>query len=375
MLVERSTTSGSSTGRCIGAALVGAGEMRAPRIAMKRRKAPPAKMTSAASAHEHRGEKILHALSAYSAGRFLQQKPKRPKEMAQSSPDNPKNLFASGRPAPTLRLSPGEQGDLLPNRGAHRQSEQRPDTAFAEIGAGQGSGPDVSRPGAPPGTIAKSISAYDMAFSDAIYGKAPRFRLSKERLAQLMLGPRRVRPPDRTWLRRASGRQHHLLRLRRHGCDQELQGQQRGPRLDGNHASRASPALARRATSSCTCGCGTREPLSASSRPSASSASTSSTARSISATTPRSLHPSPWLAPASRRRPEWRSRHAPRSPGLPATSVDSPPDVAESWCSSALTNAVMVVGPNGEVLQPSGGSPATRRRFWSSAWQLPGLSA
>src|SRR5208282_563409 len=35
------------------------------------------------------------------------------------------------------------------------------------------------------GTIAKSISAYDMVFSDAIYGKAPRY-VSRERL-KLML--------------------------------------------------------------------------------------------------------------------------------------------------------------------------------------------
>ena len=35
------------------------------------------------------------------------------------------------------------------------------------------------------GTIAKSISAYDMAFSDAIYGKAPRY-VSRERLALML---------------------------------------------------------------------------------------------------------------------------------------------------------------------------------------------
>jgi hypothetical protein len=36
------------------------------------------------------------------------------------------------------------------------------------------------------GTIAKSISAYDMTFSDAIYGKSPRY-VSQDRL-DLMLG-------------------------------------------------------------------------------------------------------------------------------------------------------------------------------------------
>ena len=35
------------------------------------------------------------------------------------------------------------------------------------------------------GTIAKSISAYDMSFSDAIYGKAPRY-VSRERLGLML---------------------------------------------------------------------------------------------------------------------------------------------------------------------------------------------
>ena len=39
--------------------------------------------------------------------------------------------------------------------------------------------------GAASGTIAKSISAYDMSFSDAIYGKAPRY-VSQERLALML---------------------------------------------------------------------------------------------------------------------------------------------------------------------------------------------
>ncbi|SVE00843.1 uncharacterized protein METZ01_LOCUS453697, partial [marine metagenome] len=56
---------------------------------------------------------------------------------------------------------------------------------FAEIGAGQ----EVARPffqaGAAAGTVAKSISAYDMKFSDAIYGKAGRY-VSKGRLMQML---------------------------------------------------------------------------------------------------------------------------------------------------------------------------------------------
>src|SRR3984893_13191038 len=56
---------------------------------------------------------------------------------------------------------------------------------FAEIGAGQEAARDFFHAGGASGTIAKSISAYDMVFSDAIYGKAPRY-VSRERL-KLML--------------------------------------------------------------------------------------------------------------------------------------------------------------------------------------------
>src|ERR1700758_1923231 len=71
---------------------------------------------------------------------------------------------------------------------------------FAEIGAGQ----EVARwffsVGGAAGTVAKTISAYDMAVSDALYGPTPRY-VSRQRLeamlehefAQLVkqLGPRR----------------------------------------------------------------------------------------------------------------------------------------------------------------------------------------
>ena len=52
---------------------------------------------------------------------------------------------------------------------------------FAEIGAGQEVAREFFHAGGASGTIAKSISAYDMVFSDAIYGKAPRY-VSRERL-------------------------------------------------------------------------------------------------------------------------------------------------------------------------------------------------
>src|ERR1700704_6229187 len=56
---------------------------------------------------------------------------------------------------------------------------------FAEIGAGQEVAREFFHAGGASGTVAKSISAYDMVFSDAIYGKSPRY-VSRERL-DLML--------------------------------------------------------------------------------------------------------------------------------------------------------------------------------------------
>src|SRR5712672_3347657 len=56
---------------------------------------------------------------------------------------------------------------------------------FAEIGAGQEVARQFFQAGGAAGTIAKSISAYDMKFSDEIYGKAARY-VSKERLAKML---------------------------------------------------------------------------------------------------------------------------------------------------------------------------------------------
>ncbi len=56
---------------------------------------------------------------------------------------------------------------------------------FAEIGAGQEVARHFFQAGGASGTIAKTISAYDMAFSDAIYGKAPRY-VSRERLGLML---------------------------------------------------------------------------------------------------------------------------------------------------------------------------------------------
>ncbi len=56
---------------------------------------------------------------------------------------------------------------------------------FAEIGAGQEVARVFFQVGGASGTIAKTISAYDMTFSDAIYGKAPRY-VSHERLSLML---------------------------------------------------------------------------------------------------------------------------------------------------------------------------------------------
>src|SRR6476660_3240971 len=56
---------------------------------------------------------------------------------------------------------------------------------FAEIGAGQEVVRWFFRVGGAAGTIAKSISAYDMTVSDAIYGKADRY-VCRQRLEAML---------------------------------------------------------------------------------------------------------------------------------------------------------------------------------------------
>src|SRR6202142_3771769 len=75
---------------------------------------------------------------------------------------------------------------LTTTRKARRINFEAPlSGTIAEIGAGQEVAREFFHAGGASGTIAKSISAYDMVFSDAIYGKAPRY-VSRERL-KLML--------------------------------------------------------------------------------------------------------------------------------------------------------------------------------------------
>jgi hypothetical protein len=56
---------------------------------------------------------------------------------------------------------------------------------IAEIGAGQETARWFFRVGGAAGTIAKAISAYDMQFSDSIYGESPRY-VSRDRLGAML---------------------------------------------------------------------------------------------------------------------------------------------------------------------------------------------
>ncbi len=56
---------------------------------------------------------------------------------------------------------------------------------IAEIGAGQETARWFFRAGGAAGTIAKAMSAYDMTFSDSIYGNSPRY-VSRERLQAML---------------------------------------------------------------------------------------------------------------------------------------------------------------------------------------------
>jgi len=56
---------------------------------------------------------------------------------------------------------------------------------FAEIGAGQEVARCFFRVGGAAGTVAKTISAYDMAVSDAIYGPSNRY-VSRQRLQAML---------------------------------------------------------------------------------------------------------------------------------------------------------------------------------------------
>ena len=100
---------------------------------------------------------------------------------------------------------------------------------FAEIGAGQEVVRWFFRAGGAAGTIAKSISAYDMAVSDAIYGSCERY-VCRERL-EAMLDYEHALNLERLGAQR--GDTTAFFVVRRHGLGAQLPRHQRVPRLDG----------------------------------------------------------------------------------------------------------------------------------------------
>jgi len=82
-------------------------------------------------------------------------------------PDRAAELLTTNRKALTVNLDPLRYG------------------SFAEIGAGQEVVRYFFQAGGAAGTVAKSISAYDMKFSDEIYGKAVRY-VSRDRLEKML---------------------------------------------------------------------------------------------------------------------------------------------------------------------------------------------
>src|SRR5207249_6436548 len=85
----------------------------------------------------------------------------------------------SGDPMPTTRLDTHQKAVQI-------NLDNSKYGTFAEIGAGQEVARWFFRVGGAAGTIAKSISAYDMTVSDAIYGACARF-VSRPRLETMLL--------------------------------------------------------------------------------------------------------------------------------------------------------------------------------------------
>ena len=88
-------------------------------------------------------------------------------ELNLNSTENSAELLTTNRKALTINLDAAKYG------------------TFAEIGAGQEVVRNFFQAGAAAGTVAKSISAYDMKFSDEIYGKSTRY-VSRDRLEQML---------------------------------------------------------------------------------------------------------------------------------------------------------------------------------------------
>jgi hypothetical protein len=104
-----------------------------------------------------------------------------------ASDHSPVTLDVQDAPSGPLGARPASPVELLTTaEKARRINVDAPIYGtFAEIGAGQEVAREFFHVGGASATIAKSISAYDMVFSDAIYGKSARY-VSRERL-DLML--------------------------------------------------------------------------------------------------------------------------------------------------------------------------------------------
>ena len=94
---------------------------------------------------------------------------------------------------------------------------------FAEIGAGQEVARRFFHVGGASGTVAKTMSAYDMTFSDAIYGTADRY-VSRNRL-QTMLDHEYSLLIER--LDEKLGERADFFCFRRHGRGSQFQAAQR----------------------------------------------------------------------------------------------------------------------------------------------------
>ena len=102
--------------------------------------------------------------------------------------------------------------------------------AFAEIGAGQEVARWFFRAGGAAGTVAKTVSAYDMDVSNSFYGKTDRLRqpAAAGNHARLRIWSVAGRTGRKT------RRENDVLCLRRHGRGDQFHPPQRSPRLAGN---------------------------------------------------------------------------------------------------------------------------------------------
>ena len=126
---------------------------------------------------------------------------------------------------------------------------------FAEIGAGQEVARWFFRVGGAAGTIAKTMSAYDMTFSDAIYGASERYvsRRASTRCSITNIGLLVER------LDAKRGDATRFFVFADTVAAKSFKRQERRVTAGWACASKPSPAVAARRRSSCTCGCWTKK--------------------------------------------------------------------------------------------------------------------